>query len=185
MLLLPTVLKKILIPEIQFMITIIAAIARNNALGKNNKLIWHLPADLKRFKKVTKGHHIIMGRKTFESLDKPLPNRTTIIITRNKNFNADNCIVVNSLVEALVKAKTDENPYILGGAEIYKQAIFMADQLDLTFIHHEFEADAFFPEIDKSKWQEISREDFKSDEKNKFDLAYRISLLHLKCISSK
>ncbi len=154
------------------MITIIAALARNNALGKNNKLIWHLPADLKRFKEVTHGHHIIMGRKTFESLGKPLPNRTTIIITRNKNFQAENCIVVNSLHEALEKAKADDSPYILGGAEIYKQAMIMADQLDLTFVHHEFEADAFFPVVDKSIWQEISREDFKSDEKNKFDYSF-------------
>ena len=154
------------------MITIIAAIAKNNALGKNNKLIWHLPADLKRFKNVTNGHHIIMGRKTFDSLAKLLPNRTTIIITRNKNFKAKNCIVVNSLTEALEKAKTDDNPYILGGAEIYRQSMELADQLDLTFIHHQFEADAFFPEIDATKWQEISRKDFKSDEKNKYDYSF-------------
>ena len=96
------------------MITIIAAIANNNALGKDNQLIWHLPADLKRFKKVTLNHHIIMGRKTFESLGKPLPNRTTIIITRNKEYKQEGCIVVNSLVEAIKAAKDDENPYILG-----------------------------------------------------------------------
>lgn len=154
------------------MITIIAAIAKNNALGKNNKLIWHLPADLKRFKKVTNGHHIIMGRKTFESLGKPLPNRTTIIITRNKNFEAKNCIIVNSLKEALAKAKPDDNPYILGGAEIYRQAMDVADQLDLTFVHHEFEADAFFPEINNSLWREIAREDSKSDKKNKYDYSF-------------
>lgn len=154
------------------MITIIAAIARNNALGKNNKLIWHLPADLKRFKNITNGHHIIMGRKTFESLGKPLPNRTTIIITRNKNYKVKDCIVVNSLKEALEKANEDENPYILGGAEIYKQAMNLADQLDVTLIHHEFQADAFFPEIDKSIWKESSREDFKADEKNKYDYSF-------------
>lgn len=154
------------------MITIIAAIAKNNALGKDNKLIWHLPADLKRFKKVTNGHHIIMGRKTFESLGKPLPNRTTIIITRNKKYKATECIIVNSLAEAIKKARNDDNPYILGGAEIYKQAIDIANELDLTLVHHEFEADAFFPEIDKSVWQEFSREDFKADEKNKYDFSF-------------
>ena len=154
------------------MITIIAAIANNNALGKNNQLIWHLPADLKRFKTTTSGHHIIMGRKTFESLKKALPNRTNIIITRSKNYNAENCIVVNSLHKALLAAKDDSKPYILGGAQIYKQAIKFADRLDITFVHHEFEADAFFPEIDLNIWKEISRQDFKADTKNKYDYSF-------------
>ena len=154
------------------MITIIAAIAENNALGKDNKLIWHLPDDLKRFKKVTLNHHIIMGRKTFESLGKPLPNRTTIIITRSENYKAEGCIIVNSLQNALDAAKEDENPYILGGAEIYKQAIKIADKLDITFVHHKFDADAFFPEIDKMIWKESSREDFKADSKNKYDFSF-------------
>ncbi len=152
--------------------TIIAAVAKNNALGKDNKLIWHLPADLIRFKKITSGHHIIMGRKTFESLGKPLPNRTTIIITRNKNYKAEGSIVVNSLDEALQIAKIDENPFILGGAEIYKQAIKIADVLDLTIVHQDFEADVFFPEIDKNIWKETSRQDFKASEKNKYDYSF-------------
>ncbi|SNR67190.1 dihydrofolate reductase [Lutibacter agarilyticus] len=154
------------------MITIIAAVAENRALGKDNQLIWHLPADLKRFKQVTLGHHIIMGRKTFESLGKPLPNRTTIIITRNKNYKQEGCIVVNSLSEAIEASKTDENPYILGGAEIYKQAFEIADKLDLTFVHHTFEADAFFPEINSTIWKETERTCFKSDEKNKYDYSF-------------
>ena len=154
------------------MITIIAAVAQKNALGKDNQLIWHLPADLKRFKKITSGHHIIMGRKTFESLGKPLPNRTTIIITRNKDYTAQNCIVVNSLEQALQAAKKDPNPFILGGAEIYSQALDFADILDLTFIHHEFDADAFFPEINTDIWKESSREDFRADEKNKYDYSF-------------
>lgn len=154
------------------MITIIAAIAENNALGKDNQLIWHLPADLKRFKQVTLNHHIIMGRKTFESLGKPLPNRTSIIITRNKDYKVADCIVVNSLNKALEAAEKDENPYILGGAEIYKQAIKIADKLDLTFIHHTFNADAFFPTIDPSIWKETSRQHFKADEKNKYDYSF-------------
>jgi len=154
------------------MITIIAAIAKNNALGKDNKLIWHIPADLKRFKKVTLNHHVIMGRKTYESLGKPLPNRTNIIITRNANFKAEGCVVVNSLQDAIAVAKEDKSPYILGGAEIYKQAILIADKLDLTFVHHNFEADAFFPEIDKTIWKETLREDFKANDKNKYDYSF-------------
>jgi len=154
------------------MLTIIAAVAKNNALGKNNDLIWHLPADLKRFKAITLGHHIIMGRKTFESLGKPLPNRTTIIITRNPDYKAPGCIVVNELTKAIKAAAEDENPYILGGAEIYKQAMSLADILDLTLVHESFDADAFFPNIDMSKWTEISRQDFKADEKNKYDYSF-------------
>jgi dihydrofolate reductase len=154
------------------MITIIAAIAANNALGKDNKLIWYLPADLKRFKKVTSNHHIIMGRKTYESLGKPLPNRVNIIITRNPNYAAKGCIVVHSLSEAIKAAENDPSPYILGGAEIYEQAMNVADKLDLTFVHHEFDADAFFPEIDLNVWEESSREDFKADAKNKYDYSF-------------
>lgn len=154
------------------MLTIIAAVAKNNALGKNNQLIWHLPADLKRFKKITSGHHVIMGRKTFESLGKPLPNRTTIIITRNTNFKAAGCIIVNSLTEAVKIAAIDEYPFILGGAEIYKQAMDVADILDLTIVHKEFDADVFFPEIDPTIWKETSREDLKADDKNKYDYSF-------------
>lgn len=154
------------------MITIIAAVAENRALGKNNQLIWHLPADLKRFKQVTLGHHIIMGRKTFESLGKPLPNRTTIIITRNKKYTQEGCIVVNSLSDAIEASKSDENPYILGGAEIYKQALEIADKLDLTLVHHSFEADVYFPEIDHTIWNVLERIDNKADEKNKFDYSF-------------
>ncbi len=154
------------------MITIIAAIAKNNALGKDNQLIWHIPNDLKRFKKVTSGHHVIMGRKTFESLGKPLPNRVNIIISRNKDYTANGCVVVHSLQEAITAAKDDSNPFILGGAQIYKQALEIADVLDLTFVHHSFEADAFFPTIDMDVWKEDSREDFKADEKNKFNYSF-------------
>jgi len=154
------------------MITIIAAVAKNNALGKNNKLIWYLPADLKRFKKVTLNHHIIMGRKTYESLGKPLPNRTNIIITRSKNYTAKGCIVVNSLPKAIEAAKSDKNPFILGGANIYKQAILIADKLDITFIHHHFEADVFFPKIDTTIWKETAREDYTADAKNKYNYSF-------------
>jgi len=154
------------------MITIIAAVAANNALGKNNQLIWHIPADLKRFKKVTSNHHVIMGRKTYESLGKPLPNRTNIIITRNKEYTVEGCVIVNSLQEAIAVAKEGSNPFILGGAQIYKQALNFANKLDLTLVHHNFEADAFFPEIDLKVWKEISREDFKADEKNSYNYSF-------------
>jgi len=155
------------------MLTIIAAVAKNNALGKNNDLIWRLPADLKRFKKVTLGHHVIMGRKTFESLGKPLPNRTTIIISRNKDYHAEGCIIVNSLEKGILAAKGDANPYILGGGEIYRQALDHADMLDLTLVHHSFEdADTFFPPIDFKKWKEINREDFKADETHDYDYSF-------------
>ena len=154
------------------MLTIIAAVAKNNALGKNNDLIWHLPADLKRFKKVTLGHHIIMGRKTFESLGKPLPNRTNIIISRNTSYKAQGCTVVHNLEQAIEAAKKDSNPYILGGAEIYHQAIEKADFLDLTLVHESFDADAFFPVIDLNRWEEVSREDHPADEQHAYDYSF-------------
>jgi len=155
------------------MITIIAAIAKNNALGKDNDLIWHLPADLKRFKKVTSGHHILMGRNTFESIGKPLPNRTSVIITRNQDYFKDGCLIANSIEEALEISKDDE-AFIIGGAQIYKQAIEkgLVDKLDITIVHHDFEADVFFPEIDMNVWKEVTREDFKADEKNKYDYSF-------------
>lgn len=154
------------------MITIIAAIAYNNALGKDNKLIWHLPSDLKRFKKETLNHSIIMGRKTFESLKKALPNRKNIVITRNPDYNAKGCVVVNSFQAALELVKNEENSFIMGGAQIYKQALKIADKLDLTFVHHKFEADTFFPEIDPAIWKETSRTDCFADEKNKYDYSF-------------
>ena len=156
------------------MITIIAAIAKNNALGKDNDLIWHLPADLKRFKKVTSGHHILMGRNTFESIGKPLPNRTTIIITRNKEYFKDGCLIANSIEEAIELVENKDEIFIIGGAQIYKETIEknLADRLDITLVHHEFEADVFFPEIDLTIWEEASRENFIADEKNKFDFSF-------------
>lgn len=154
------------------MITIIAAIGKNNALGKNNQLIWHLPADLKRFKKITTGNSIIMGRKTFESLGKPLPNRVNIIITRNPKYTTKNGIVVHSLKEAIKIAPKEKQIFIIGGAQIYKQALPIADKLDLTFVHKDFDADAFFPEINLSVWEEEKRENFKANEKNKYDYSF-------------
>lgn len=154
------------------MLTIIAAIANNNALGKDNDLIWHLPADLIRFKKTTTGHHIIMGRNTFESIGKPLPNRTTVIISRNKDYKAEGCIVVNSLREALKVAQNDESPFIIGGGQVYKDAIKIAEKLDITEVHHSFDADVYFPKIDSDIWEESSRSFFKADKKNNYDYSF-------------
>ena len=145
------------------MITLIAAIAQNNALGKDNDLIWHLPADLKRFKKVTTGHHILMGRNTFESIGKPLPNRTTIIITRSNDYFIDGCLTADSVEKAIELAKDDDEVFIIGGAQIYKYVMDnnLVDKLDITIVHEEFEADVFFPEIDRNLWKEVSREDLR------------------------
>src|SRR6188768_2703281 len=130
------------------MITMVAAAGENNELGKDNKIIWHLPDDFKRFKQITIGHYIIMGRKTFESFPKPLPNRTHVIITRQKNYTAENCIVVDSLQKAIAVSPKDQELFIIGGGEIYSQSIAIADKLDITRVHHTFDADTFFPEID-------------------------------------
>ena len=154
------------------MITIIAAAASNNALGKDNQLIWHLSNDLKRFKKLTSGNAIIMGRKTFESFPKALPNRNNIIITRDTNYTANNAVITHSLSEALTHVKEDEIPFIIGGGEIYKQTMDLAHRIELTRVHHNFEADTFFPDIDPTIWKEVKREDHFKDEKHPYDFSY-------------
>ena len=154
------------------MITLIAAVAENNALGKDNQLLWHLPDDFKRFKNITSGHHIIMGRKTFESFPKPLPNRIHVIITRQKDYQPEACHVVDSLAKAISVCPKDEDLFIIGGGEIYKQSIEMADKLDITRVHHTFDADTFFPEIDLTKWKLTSEEYHPKDEKHRFDFTF-------------
>ena len=158
------------------MITLIAAVAENNALGKDNQLLWHLPDDFKRFKAVTSGNYIIMGRKTFESFPKPLPNRTHVIITRQKNYTSENCIVVDSLQTAISVCPKNEETFIIGGGEIYKQSIEIADKLDITRVHHTFDADTFFPEIDLNKWELTSTEFHPKDEKHHFDFTFETYL---------
>ncbi len=155
-------------------LTIIVAAGEDNAIGKNNDLIWHLSDDLKRFKAITNGHHIIMGRKTFESFPKPLPNRTHIVITRQDNYKVpDGVIVVNSMADAIDAARKDSRPFIIGGGEIYKQAMDVADKLELTRVHASFEnADTFFPEIDESKWQEVHRTNHNADENHAFSFSF-------------
>jgi len=153
-------------------LSIIVAASRNQVIGKDNQLIWRLSADLKRFKALTTGHHIIMGRKTFESIGKPLPNRTSIIITRQADYTAEGCIVVNSLDEALSKVKDDQEAFIIGGGTIYKEAIDKADKLYLTLVHGKFEGDTFFPEVDTKAWESRKREDFMPDAKNEHPYSF-------------
>ena len=155
------------------MITLIAAVGINNELGKDNQLIWHLPDDFKRFKTLTSGHYIIMGRKTFESLPKTLPNRTHVIITRQKDYSVENCIVVDSLKKAIAVCPKDENAFVIGGGEIYKQSIEFADKLEITKVFHSFEADTFFPEIDSSKWKLVLEEFHAKDEKHDYDFCFQ------------
>src|SRR5471030_924596 len=146
-------------------VSIIVATSENHAIGKSNQLLWHLPGDLKHFKEITSGHTLIMGRKTFDSVGKPLPNRRNIVVTRQP-ITIPGCEVVNSIDAALELCKGEGEVFIGGGAEIYKQAMKLTDRIYLTIVHQHFEADTFFPEIDKSKWKEVSREDHQPDHKN-------------------
>jgi dihydrofolate reductase len=154
------------------MIIMIAAVAENNALGKNNELVWHLPNDFKRFKSLTTNHHIIMGRKTFESFPKPLPNRVHVVITRQKDYNPEGCIVVDSIEKAIAVCPENEDSYIIGGGEIYNLGMEHADILEITKVHHRFDADAYFPEIDKTDWQLVESEENFKDEKHLYDYTY-------------
>ena len=133
-------------------IILIAAVSENYVLGRDNKLIWHISEDLKRFKKLTNGHAIIMGRKTFESMPAALPGRKNIILTRNKKYHAKDAFIAHSIHEALKLTEDDPYPYIIGGGEIYSLFLPIADKIELTRIHKTFEGDAFFPEIDMTKW---------------------------------
>ncbi len=154
-------------------LTIIVAAGENNAIGKDNKLIWHLGDDLKRFKNLTNGHHIIMGRKTFESFPKPLPNRTHIVITRQSDYKVPHgVIVVNALTDAIDAAKNDSQPYIIGGGEIYKQAMQLANKIELTRVHHSFEADTFFPSIDTTIWKETENKFHDKDDKHDYAFSF-------------
>src|ERR1700744_4386005 len=152
-------------------VSIIVAIGENNAIGKNNQLLWHLPADLKHFKNKTAGHTIIMGRKTFDSLGKPLPNRRNIVVTR-QDITIPGCEVVKSIDEAIALCKGEDEVFIGGGAEIYRQAMEKTDRIYLTIVHRSFEADTFFPEIDYREWKETSHEDHQADEKNNIPYSF-------------
>lgn len=155
------------------MITLIAAAGENNELGKDSALVWHLPDDFKRFKALTSEHYIIMGRKTFESLKNPLPNRTHIVITRQENYAPEGCIVVHSIEEAIKITPRDEEIFVIGGGEIYKLALAFADKIELTRVFGTFEADTFFPEIIEEEWELIGEDFHPKDEKHNYDFSYR------------
>lgn len=155
-------------------ISIIVAIAENNAIGKNQDLLWHLPNDMKRFKNLTTGHPIIMGRKTFESLPKgALPNRKNIILTTVPEAGFVNCFACESMHDALEICENQEEVFMIGGAMVYKQALEIADKMYLTLVHHVFEdADTFFPEINYAEWKETERQDFPADEKHAYPYSF-------------
>ncbi|WP_319499825.1 dihydrofolate reductase [uncultured Draconibacterium sp.] len=158
--------------KIQKNISIIVAIAENFAIGKNNDLLFHLPNDLKRFKEITSGHTIIMGRNTLLSLPKwPLPNRRHIVITDKQDDVFPGCETVFSIDEAIEKVKEEKEAFIIGGGMIYKQFFPVAGKLYLTLVHKSFDADTYFPEVNYDEWEEVKREDL-HDEKNNFDYSY-------------
>jgi dihydrofolate reductase len=140
-------------------LSVIVAIAQNGVIGNNNALPWHLPEDLKRFKALTMGHHIIMGRKTYESLGRLLPGRTTVIVTRNKNYKVEGTLIVHSLEAALVLCAGDVEPFLIGGAELYKDGLKLASKLYITEVHAAYEGDAYFSEINLSEWQLSEKKD--------------------------
>lgn len=148
-------------------ISLISAISENGVIGKDNDLPWHLPADLQHFKKKTTGHTIIMGRKTFESVGKPLPNRVNIVISRQPDYLAKGCIMASSLEKAIdMTPDNKDEVFICGGAAVYKHGLQLADRLYITRVHQNVEGDTFFPELDLAKWKETEREYHEPDEKN-------------------
>jgi dihydrofolate reductase len=144
-------------------ISIIVAMAKNRTIGINNTLPWRCPEDLKHFKALTMGHHMIMGRKTFDSIGKPLPGRTTVVVSRNRELKIEGCVVVHSLVDAVSACKGDDEIFIVGGAELYAQALPLANTLYLTEIQTNIEGDAHFPEFDLKQWHEVKREPRQQD----------------------
>jgi dihydrofolate reductase len=156
------------------MITIVVAMGKNREIGANNQLLWHLPKDLKHFKELTTGHPVIMGRKTYESIGKPLPNRTNIVISRKNDWFEEGILIVGSIKEAIKFAKKiDENAYIIGGGNIYEQTLDLADKLEVTLVDTTLEADTFFPKIDKKKWTQTNEIHHEKDEKNQFDFSFQ------------
>jgi dihydrofolate reductase len=157
-------------------VSIIVATSLNQAIGKDNQLLWHLPADLNFFKSTTMGCSVVMGRKTFQSIGRTLPGRQNVVITRDKSFNADkqfDLTVVGSIDEALVKLHAEKEVFIIGGGEIYKQSIDSVDTIYITLVHTVIDGDVYFPEIDKSKFDLVWEEKHVADEKNKFDYTFQ------------
>ena len=145
------------------MVSLIVAIAQNGVIGDKNTLLWNIKEDMRRFRSTTTGHAVIMGRKTFDSIGRPLPKRTNVVITRG-DVAYEGCEMVHSLEEAIAKFSADEEVFIIGGAQIYAQALPLVDKLYLTIVHRDYEGDTSFPEIDYSQWREISREEFERGE---------------------
>jgi len=139
-------------------ISLIVAMAKNHTIGINNTLPWRCPEDLKHFKALTMGHHMIMGRKTFDSIGKPLPGRITVVVTRNTDLKIEGCMVAHSLRDAIASCAEDDEIFVVGGAELYGQAMPLVDTLYVTEIQQDVEGDAHFPEFDRSEWKEVSRE---------------------------
>ena len=159
-------------------VSLIVAVAENGVIGKDNDLIWHLPNDMRFFKETTTGHHVIMGRKNFESIPhkfRPLPNRTNIVITKQSDYKAEGCIVVNSVEKALKVAKSngDNEAFIIGGGQIYRIALEknLVDKIYLTKVYHSFDGDTFFPEL-SNKWSEESKTTNKADDKHAYDFDF-------------
>ena len=156
-------------------ISIIVAIARNYAIGKDNKLLWHISADMKRFKKITEGHQVIMGKLTYESLPvRPLPNRKNIVISDNLQDSFEGCTTVHSIQEAIDLCSEEEESFIIGGGSVYRQFLPLCNKLYLTLIEKDFDADTFFPELNLSQWHLIEREEHGPDEKNDFAYSFVI-----------
>ena len=156
------------------MISLIVAMGKNREIGKENQLLWHLPKDLKHFKDLTSGHPIIMGRKTYESIGKPLPNRTNIVISRKNDWFEEGILIVGSIKEAVKFAKKiDEEVFIIGGGNIYEQTVDLADKLEVTLVDAVLDADTFFPKIDEKVWQKTEEECHQKDEKNEFDFCFQ------------
>jgi len=154
-------------------VSIIAVVSDNDVIGRNNRLPWRQSTDLKRFKKLTTGHHLLMGRKTYESLEFPLPGRTIIVITHDRNFRADGVLTANSVERAIDLARLDDEIFIGGGAQIYEQTIHRADRMYLTRVHAEVEGDAFFPEFDDvMEWNLIDAEHREADDKNQYPYSF-------------
>jgi dihydrofolate reductase len=153
-------------------ISIIVAFDKNRLIGSNNALPWHLPADLQHFKKLTMGHHMIMGRKTFESIGKALPGRTSVIITSNPLWAAPGCISAPDLPMALEACEDAPEVFLIGGARVFSEGLRYADRLFITLIDHSFEGDTWFPEIDAAVWKEVNREHHQKDERNPWDYTF-------------
>jgi dihydrofolate reductase len=155
------------------MISIIVAMGRNRTIGRDNRLLWHLPADLKHFKDTTMGKPVIMGRKTFESMGKALPGRTNIVVTRNSEFTAPDCLVAGSLKQAVEFVSGEPEIFIAGGGEIYRQAIQITGRMYITIIDHDFSGDTFFPEFPEEQWEILEERTYEADEKNEYSMVFR------------